>query len=408
MKYFSLALLGAAATVHAQTTEAPTTQTLEKLQEADGVVSAPHPGLRTVTGTLHAQQGLYLRSYIPTLLAEFLDDNTSQVDMILSHGCFCAKMDVTNPYMEFLGGTTPVDTLDEICRDWLRARNCNDNLVGGSCEKDRESMRTGTYTMDIRDPISNTACGFTTTNCETDTCLIDLDHVLAINDFMTNNPSHVAVGVTDSTGTCDIAPLEKKERKCLGTAPDVYPKRMGNIEMLFTRMDWVDDKNDDDVVYFNQGGLKINDKREHISIAVHNQLITYKWPNVKSFTVTNREDANSFYVGWVENSKVNNFQVGDTLGDDTKGGVKTSGIYSGTSTIRTMNGFELQASDPSNNFFNYGETVTCTHEGDQIHYYVNGVLVNSIDVSGWEGVFPAIDTEEQLELRITEVIFEDE
>lgn len=391
MKYFSLALLGLA--IAEDTDESGSGQT----------------GFRTVTGTLHAQTGLYLRTYAPSLLAEFLDDNSAQVDMILSHGCFCAKLDNTNPNLDDLGGTTPLDTLDEICRDWLRARNCNDNLVGGTCHSDRQSMRTGGYTMDVRDPISTSACGFTNTDCESDTCLIDLDHIKAVNDFMTDNPSHAAT-VVSGPGTCDVAPLDKKERECLGTAPDVYPKRMGNIKMLFSRMDWLDEKDDGDSVYFNEGGLKINDSKEFISISVHNQLMTFNWPNVKSFTVTNREDSNSFYVGWVERARVDNFQVGDALGDDTKGGVKTQGIYSGTSTIRTLDGFEVPSGDPSNNFFEFGETVTCTHDdvNNEVSYFVNGVFVRSIDVTGWAGVYPAVDAEQQLEFRITEVLFRDD
>jgi len=367
----------------------------------------PPPIVRASTGEVHAQTGLYLRSYAPSILAEFLNDDSAIVDMILTHGCFCAKLDNTNPYAEFLGGTTPVDALDEICRDWLRARNCNDNLVGGSCHADREAMRVGSYSIDRHDPAENSLCGFTATECAADTCEIDVQHVASIANFMADNPGHVA-NTVEGAGTCDLAPLEKKERKCLGDAPNVYPKRMGNIEMLYTRMDWVDDKNDDDEVFFNAGGLKINDDKEYISISVHNQLLTFNWPNVKSFTVTNREDANPFYVGFVEKARVNNYQVGETLGDDTKGGVRTTGIFSGDGTIRALDGMSYAPANPSNNFYEFGEYVTVTHENNFINYYVNGIALNSIDVSDWEGVYPAIDTQQQLTLRVTNVEFYDE
>jgi len=365
---------------------------------------------RTINGDLYTQTGLYLRSYAPAVLSEFLNGDASKVDSVLSHGCHCAKLDASNPFAENLGGSTPVDALDEICRDWLRARNCNDNLVGGSCENDRESMRTGAYTMDIVDSdyqISN--CGFTTTDCEEDTCKIDLVYLKAIQQYLADNAGHAA-NVVSSSGTCTLAPLDKRERRCQGEAPDVEPKRMSDLEQLMTRIDWVDDQFDEDAVTYNAGGRKLNDDKEYIDFFVHNQLITFNWPNVKSFTFETVDDAVIYHVGWVERARVDNYAPGgtDTLGDNTKGGVKTMGIFSGDATIRMLDGLEVPYSGTAN-FFDAGTTVTCTKDADagEFQFTVNGVLIGSRPYTGWEATYPAIDVQERLHVRMTDVVYED-
>lgn len=377
------------------------------LADDAGTPSVPMPSMRTINGNLYTQTGLYLRAYVPQVMSEWLDDS-NKVDDILSHGCFCAKLDNTNPNFANLGGTTPLDELDEICRDWLRARNCNDNLVGGSCTSDKESMRTGAYTMDVVPnnlQISN--CGFTTTDCEADSCAIDLQYMKEIAQFVSDNNSFSPNQVTGA-GTCDTAPLDKRERKCEGFAPDVYPKRMSNLEQLLTRMHWDEDRDVADSYVFNHGGLKLDDNKEYIELCVRDQLLTFDWPNVKSFTVETFDTFNAYYVGWIEKAKVNNFAPGseDTLGDDTKGGVQTTGIYSGDATIRVLNGLQMPAS-PARDFYDEGDFVHVSRDGSLMYFYVNGSLVNHIDYSNWEGAYPAIDLRERLCVRITNVVFEE-
>ena len=375
---------------------------------ADDQNDGPQGGTRTINGQLHSQVGLYLRSYAPSLLSEFLDGDSNKVDDVLSHGCFCGKLDASNPYVEHLGGTQTLDELDEICRDWLRARNCNDNLIGGSCEADRESMRTGGYTMDITsDNYANSNCGFYNTECEEDTCRIDLQYAQAISQFMSDNGASFSPTVVNSAGACEPAPLDKRERKCLGDSPDVYPKRMSDLEQLFSRIDWIDDRDASDSAVYNEGGRKLNDDKESISLAVENQIITFNWPNVKSFTVKTMEDFNPYFVGWTEKANINNFQGQDTLGDNTKGGVQTIGIFSGDAMIRAHDGFEITQNDANVNFFNFENTVTCENDNGNFKFYVNGALVNSISTSGWEGAYPAIDTNARYAIDIVDVVFDE-
>merc|ERR1739848_183308 len=114
-----------------------------------------------------------------------------------------------------------------------------------------------------------------------------------------------------------------------------------------------------------------------IDVFVHNQLITFGWPNVKSFTFETTDGFNAYHVGWVEKARVDNFAPGgtDTLGDDTKGGVKTAGIFSGDATIRNLDGLEDPYSG-SANFYDAGTTVTCTKNeaSEEFEFYVNGDL----------------------------------
>lgn len=366
----------------------------------------PDNGFRTINGELYTQTGLYLRSYVPQLLAQWLD-NDDKVDELLSHGCFCARLDNTNPNFPHLGGQDPLDELDEVCRGWLRSRNCNDNLIGGSCQADRESMRSGAYTMDIVShdlQISN--CGFTNTDCESDTCVIDLMYLKQIAAFFEGNPGFAPTQVT-GPGTCSPRHLENVERKCLGEAPDVYPKKMSYLEQLNSRIHWVEDREVGDTITYNDGGRKLNDAKENIELCVRDQVIVFNWPNVKSFTVETDETFNAYHVGWVESGSINNFPPGsaDTLGDDTKGGHKTSGMFSGSGTISLSGGLELPAGS-STDFYDSGDTVRVERDGETFTYYVNGALVNSVDLSGWSGYYPAIDLNDRLCVKVTEVEFD--
>ena len=315
-------------------------------------------------------------------------------------------MDKFNPFVPYLGGTTTVDILDEICRDWLRCRNCNDNLVGGSCEADRETQRSGAFTMIIdHSDYSNSMCGFTNGECDADTCDIDLKYLKAIRDYMDNFPAHQANMVT-GPGTCTPAFKDKRERKCMGDAPDVYPKRMSDLEQLLTRANWNNDNIEDSIIY-EEGGRKLNDAKEKITFNVEQQVIVFGWDNVKSVTFETIDDYNPYYVGWVEKSDIVNFSFQETLGDNTKGGAQTVGVFSGSGILRQLDGFQKNPDSPTD-FFNAGDTCTMTKEDNgALSFYINGVLVQTADASGWNNIYPAVDTTERLAFKITNVEYDD-
>lgn len=59
-------------------------------------------------------------------------NNTVLANSLLSHGCWCAKLDPSQD-VGILGGPTPIDDLDDLCKKWFMCRHCNDHLFGGSC-----------------------------------------------------------------------------------------------------------------------------------------------------------------------------------------------------------------------------------------------------------------------------------
>ena len=335
------------------------------------------------------------------MLGEWLQDS-DEVDKLLEHGCFCGKLDNTNPSLDHLGGTTTVDALDEICRDWLRARNCNDNLIGGSCQADRAGMRTGTYFMDIVTANYDISACSANAGCEKDTCEIDLVALKAIREYIDSNPNYTKVHVTGA-GTCTPAPLDKRERRCQGTAPFVEPKRMSNLEQLMSRVDWNENDDVEDYIIYDAGGRKLDDIKEKITLAVKNQLIVFGWDNVSSMTFEVIEAANNFYVGWIEKPHPYNYNNGDHLGDDTKGGAKSIGIFSGDGSLHYNDGFRLNG---NTDFFDAGDVVTIEHDNGTFKFYINGSLKHLRSFTGanaFAAAYPAIDMNPRLEVKITNV-----
>jgi len=355
---------------------------------------------RGINGDLYTQNGLYLKTYASQVLAEWVDNDGDVLDAILSHGCYCAKLDRTNGFAQFLGGTSPLDELDEICKGWLMTRNCNDNLVGGSCEADRETMRTGDYLISIdRSNYDNSACGFTDPGCALDTCNIDLKYVKLLRNFVNDNPGFTTTSVT-SDGACPQSSKDKRERKCEGTIPDVYPKKMHAMEQLWSRANWNDEDPADRVEFFNN--------RKEIQIEAFQQVIVFGWDNVESITFETRDDFNPYYVGWVEKADIDNFQQTETLGHTTKGGAKTVGLFSGSASITDHDG--MTQDGPSGvDFFDKGDTVTLTRtkDGSVANFYVNNQLYFTHDLSDWNNWYPAVDTTNRLMFKVIEVVYDD-
>ena len=131
-----------------------------------------------------------------------------------------------------MGGPDPVDELDEICRNWFKCRNCNDRLVGGSCNvqgtSSREMLLAGEYTVDYNQTSLDEAVCVNSNGdqCSDDTCLIDLYYAKQIRSFMISNggANSLSPVVVSSNATCSAAVLNDNERICEGSAPYLYPK----------------------------------------------------------------------------------------------------------------------------------------------------------------------------------------
>lgn len=208
------------------TTEGATTTTEATTQE---------PTTVPLTDTYH-QTPLVFRPYAATFLNDFIrrDLNLTSLDVddIISHGCWCGKLNANNGFIEFLGGPDPVDELDEICKNWFKCRNCNDRLDGGSCNiegnSSKEKLLAGEYTIDYNvTTLDDASCiNSIGDNCSDDTCEIDLYYAKKIRSFMNNNGGANSLSPIEvvNNSTCTAQILNDNTRKCEGTAPYLITK----------------------------------------------------------------------------------------------------------------------------------------------------------------------------------------
>jgi len=154
-----------------------------------------------------------------------------------THGCWCSRLGST----PFLGGH-PMDPLDKICRNWVRARRCV-TLIDGSCEG---IEITGTYTInedkrecpwsEENETVGDLTCGeagghLNSEGCLKDLCLIDLKYITEIKHFLEENISWTPItgdantcqpgcnGCTGGGGSSTPGPVT--EYICVGDSPDV-------------------------------------------------------------------------------------------------------------------------------------------------------------------------------------------
>ena len=173
------------------------------------------------------QSPLMLKDYAESLLEDFLQFENSvsdkTVENLVNHGCWCAKL-TTSPYLSYLKvrNPEPLDALDAICRDWMRMRNCNDQLSGGSCEA-ANSLENGSYTLKINSNNADlSSCDSAANSCSMDTCHIDLHFMKQIKNFLTS-PAGQSWSSNEvvSDGVCIGVTPQDEDRMCTGTAPNL-------------------------------------------------------------------------------------------------------------------------------------------------------------------------------------------
>jgi hypothetical protein len=174
-------------------------------------------------------------------MLEKLVDNAVTFNNVLDHGCWCAKLDPLSE-SSMLGGATPVDELDDICRRWAVARHCNDDNDGGSCcnhdgnrcQRDQSAQQyyvdhqtylangqTGVFNGICLDSVTSGASTLTPTECARHSCYIDFVFADEIVDWINNpensgwTPSRVEDFDTcllpemmDMLKTCDLSNIE--------------------------------------------------------------------------------------------------------------------------------------------------------------------------------------------------------
>ena len=148
---------------------------------------------------------------IHNLLEIYLNDTEYQ--SILQHGCWCAKFN-PNSNLSVLGGSS-VDSLDQICKEWIVARHCN-RLPGGSCENENNfNVKRGFYNIELSN-LDLPGCSDNIGFCSQDSCEIDVFYALKIRDFVAVS----GVSASVISGGCTGKVSEHRQRACEGTVPD--------------------------------------------------------------------------------------------------------------------------------------------------------------------------------------------
>ena len=187
--------------------------------------------------------GVDIRKFGSQFLQTYLHDEENFIKT-MSHGCWCKRISPTTKNMNMLGGSTPVDELDEICKDWFQAHVCTHHYLGGcysqwyidkyryeafidvenrensyckTLDDKREDYILREHTYNGTEVKNNTN---TFVPCEVDTCLIDLYYVDRIYDFWQKEPEYKIFEVY-SNETCPKSKPEFLKRSCIGEAPDV-------------------------------------------------------------------------------------------------------------------------------------------------------------------------------------------
>lgn len=115
---------------------------------------------------------------------------------ILNHGCWCGSFNENHSNQENLGGQIAVDRLDELCRDWAKARFRSDRHQHGTCRRAKADKRKNHYMLDLKKKVYLSTClpGVSVGNkklskCEKEDCEIDRKYLSLIGFYLTLNPN---------------------------------------------------------------------------------------------------------------------------------------------------------------------------------------------------------------------------
>ena len=139
---------------------------------------ASHASTPTPTPTTQTDLISYKLQDAASELAALFISNGTFVSQLFNHGCWCAKL--SNQPGSNLGGNKPVDELDQICKDWARARRCS-REAGSACEN---ADFTRPYEIEFS---GNYHSCENADSCSSETCQIDYYYIQAINDWNANN-----------------------------------------------------------------------------------------------------------------------------------------------------------------------------------------------------------------------------
>ena len=106
------------------------------------------------------------------------------ISKIIDHGCWCAKFNPESlPFG--LGGSTTVDELDSICKQWAHSRWCTHVENFGVCQGYTRDMELN-YTITSFNDINDSFCP-DQDSCLSQTCQIDTWFIKQLMNWLVNN-----------------------------------------------------------------------------------------------------------------------------------------------------------------------------------------------------------------------------
>ena len=147
------------------------------------------------------------------LLSLSLSD--SELDQVLSHGCWCQRINPDSD-KKHLGGAKTVDSLDSICKDWANVRHCN-GLSGGSCQ----DGKFFSFQYTIGQSKGKWTCKYNKSQCLRDTCKIDTYFLEKIEAFLKKNKKW---GAKNSVCGAHVETTTTTEKPRTTTTPRAFIK----------------------------------------------------------------------------------------------------------------------------------------------------------------------------------------
>jgi len=157
---------------------------------------------------------------VTEMAALFLSDSTF-AGQLFDHGCWCAKIGTPGPASASLGGKTPTDELDQICKDWAKARRCS-RTSGSKCEFAEYSS---TYEIEVspQNCVDSDAC-------LSETCHIDYSFISAIEAWKNAQPGNP---FTPVTGVCTPHTTGSNDNCVDFEIPSTLIMKMNNVDDTF-------------------------------------------------------------------------------------------------------------------------------------------------------------------------------
>lgn len=169
--------------------------------------------------------------FSPEAILQIHLNDTVLVDEVFNHGCFCSKIYQWND-KNVRGGHVSSDDFDEICKNWFRCRECNDKHIGGSCKDGGYDPHTNSLEYELVQNVMDDGsvmydCSGNSDACAEDTCIIDVEYIKQMGDYLDALPSSfTSTGLGDGI-TCPRSTEKVVDRFCNGTAPDLYTTKAG-------------------------------------------------------------------------------------------------------------------------------------------------------------------------------------